>query len=218
MQSVDRSQPGFTSSMFGRVLDTSRSIRASAEYLEVETSDHWTLQSTESLSRLTERLVSDLLPGLAAAESVLIPHLETDLGKRLHDAHREIRQLAERLSIVSDATSRSRGRPGTRPIHDALLALGKSLNEVESMDGAAISQLESSLSESELAELAESLETATAEARARIVMITQPELAPTDAYVLRKRPDLNRAYPTNLAAMESRHALGREPQGQASVG
>ncbi len=164
--------------------------------------NHWTPLSTESLSRLTDSLVSDLLPGLAAAEAVLTPHLETGPGNLLRDAHRKIRQLAERLSMVSDAMSRSRGRSGTRPVRDALLALTKSLSEVESVDRTVVCQLESSLSESELARLAESLATATAQARGDIMLITQPEPAPTDAYVLRKRSDLNRAYAKSLLDLE----------------
>lgn len=186
-------------------------MRASAEHLDVETSDHWTQQSTESLSRLTERLVSDLLPGLAATESVLIPHLETDLGKRLRDAHQTIRQLAERLSIVSEAMSRGRDRSSTRPVHDALVALRKSLDELASLHQAALRQLESSLPETELAKLAEALETAAAEARAHIVLVTQPEPAPTDSYVLRRRPDLDRAYATNLDALERSSRRPRRP-------
>lgn len=188
--------------MLARLLDTVRAIRASAERLDLEASNHWTQQSTESFSHLTERLVSDLLPWLAASESVLAPHLEGDLRNALRDAHRKIRQLAERLSIVSDAMSRSRGRSATRPVHEALLALRESLNEVESLHQAALCRLEASLSENELAQLAESLETATADARAHIVLITQPEPAPTDAYVLRKRPDLNRAYAKSLLDLE----------------
>lgn len=211
MQSLGRSQPKFTPSTLGGLLEPARAIRLSAEHLDVETSNQWTRQSTESLSGLTERLVSDLLPRLAAAESVLTPHLETDLNNLLRDAHQKIRQLAERLSIVSEAMSRSRGRSGKRPVHDALLALRKSLDEVESIDRAALCQLESSLSESELAKLAESLETATAEARAHIVLVTQPEPAPTDAYVLRKRPDLDRAYATNLNAVERISPRPRRP-------
>ena len=179
-----------------------RAIRASAEHLDVETSNHWTQHSTDSLSGLTEGLVSEVLPRLAATESVLIPHLETDLSNALRDAYQEIRQLAERLSIVSEAMSRSRGRSGTKPVHGALLALRRSLEEVESLDQAALCRLEASLPESELAKLAESLQTATAEARAHIVLVTQPEPAPTDAYVLRKRPDLDRAYATNLNAVD----------------
>lgn len=171
-------------------------------HLDGETSNHWTRQSTESLSRLTERLVSDLLPGLLATDSVFIPHLETDLSNSLRDVHQGIRQLAERLSIVSEAMSRSRGRAATRPVHDALLALRKSLDEVESLHQAALCRLETSLPENDLAQLAKSLETATAEARAQVVLITQPEPATTDAYVLRKRPDLNRAYARSLLDLE----------------
>ena len=203
MQSLDHSQPRFTPSTLGRLLDAVRTIRASAEHLDVGTSNRWTQQSTESLSRLSERLVSDLLPCLAATESVLTaPHLEVDLRSALRDAHLKIRQLAERLSMVSEAMSRSRGRPDMRPVHDALLALRKSLDEVESLHQAALCRLEASLSENELAQLAESLEIATAEARGHIVLITQPEPAPTDAYVLRKRPDLDRAYAKSLLDLE----------------
>lgn len=212
MQSLDRSQLKFTPSTLEGLLDPARAIRALAGHLDVEASNHWTQQSTESLSRLTERLVSDLLPCLAATESVLTPHLETDLSNLLRDAHQKIRRLAERLSIVSEAMSRSRGRTGKRPVHDTLLALRKSLDEIESIDRAALCRLESSLSESELASLAESLETATAEARAHIVLVTQPEPAPTDAYVLRKRPDLDRAYATNLNAIERTSPRPRRPQ------
>ncbi len=188
--------------MLGGLIDTAHAIRMSAEHLDAETSNHWRQQSTESLSHLTERLVSDLLPGMLATDSVLITRLETDLSDRLRDAHQKIRQLAERLSMVSEAMSRSRGRSGTGPIHDALLALRKSLDEVELLHQAALCQLESSLSDSEPAELAEALETATAEARARIVLVTQAERATTDAYVLRKRPDLTRAYAKSLLDLE----------------
>ena len=201
-QSLDHGQPQSISPRLGRSFDTVRAIRAMAGRLDLETSNHWTEHSTEFLSRLTERLVSDLLPRLSATDSVLTPHLEADLPDALRDAHRRIRQLAERLSMVSEVMSRSRGRSGTRPVHDAILALRKSLDEVESLHRAALCQLESSLSESELAKLAESLETATAEAREHIVLITQPEPAPTDAYVLRKRPDLNRAYAKSLLDLE----------------
>lgn len=202
MQSRDCNQPRFTPSTLGGLIDTAHAIRISAEHLDAETSNHWRQQSTESLSHLTERLVSDLLPCLAASESVLTPHLESDLTNGLRDAHREIRQLTERLSIVSEAMSRSRGRSGARAVHGALLALRDSLDEVESLDQAALCQLESSLSETELTELAESMETATVEARAHVVLILQPEPAPTDAYVLRKRPDLNRAYARSLLELE----------------
>lgn len=212
MQSLDRSQPKFTPSTLGGLLDPARAIRASAERLELESSNHWTQQSTASLSRLSERLVSDLLPCLAATESVLTPHLETDLSDLLRDSHRKIRQLAERLSIVSEAVSRSRGRPGARPVHEALLALRKSLDELESIECAALRRLESSLSEGELARLAESMPTATAEARAHIVLVTQPEPAPTDAYVLRRRPDLDRAYATNLNTIERTSPRPRRPR------
>lgn len=211
MQSRDRSQSGLTPPTLRGLLDRARAIRASAEHLDAETSNRWTPQSTESLSRLSERLVSDLLPCLAASESVLTPHLETDLTNLLRDAHHRIRQLVERLSIVSEAMSRSRGRYGARPVHDALLELRRSMDEVESLHRAALCQLESSLSESELAKLAESFRTATVEARAHIVLVTQPEPAPTDAYVLRKRPDLNRAYATNLDAVERASPRPRRP-------
>lgn len=201
-QPLDHRQAQSISPSLSRLLDTVRAIRASAEHLDVEASNHWSQQSTESLSHLTERLISDLLPCLAATELVVTPHLEVDVRNALNDAHQRIRQLAERLSIVRDAMSRSRGRSGTRPIHDALLTLRKSLDEVESLERAALCQLESSFSESELPLLAESLETAAAEARAHIVVITQPEPAPTDAYVLRKRPDLNRAYAKSLLDLD----------------
>lgn len=68
----------------------------------------------------------------------------------------------KRLSIVSEAMSRSRGPSGQRPVHDAFLALRKSLDEVDSIDRAALCQLESSLSEGELAKLVESLAAASA--------------------------------------------------------
>lgn len=202
MQSVDRGRPKSTPSTLEGMLDPARVLRAAAQRLDAEALDHWTEQSAESLSRLTERLVSDLLPCLAAVEAVLTPHLETGFSNRMRDGHKTIRRLAERLSIVSEATSRSRGRAGKRPVRDALHALEKSLDEVESIDRAALCQLESSLSENEMTRLGQSMEAATAEARAHIVLITQPEPAPTDAYVLRKRPDLNRAYATNLNAVE----------------
>lgn len=212
MQSRDRSQPGSAPSTFGALLDPARAIRVSAEHLDVETSNHWTQQSTESLVRLSQSLVSELLPCLAATESVLIPHLESDRRNSLRAVHQKIRQLAERLSIVSDVISRSHGRSATRPVHDALLALRQSLDEIESIDRAALGQLESSLSESDLAKLAGSFETATEEARAHIVLVIQPEPAPTDAYVLRKRPDLDRAYATNLNAVERTSPRRRESQ------
>ncbi len=202
MQSLDRIKAGSMPFTHARLFDTVHAIRASAERVDSEASNHWTQQSTESFSHLTERLVSDLLPCLAASESVLAPHLEVDLRNALRDAHQKIRQLAERLSIVSDAMSQSRGRPATRPVRNTLLALRKSLAEVESLHQTALCRLEAFLSENQVAQLAESLETATAEARAHIVLITQPEPAPTDAYVLRKRPDLNRAYARSLLDLE----------------
>ena len=143
MQPLDRSQPRFTPSTLGGLLDPARAIRVSAEHLDCS-------------------------------------------------------------SIVSEATSRSRGRSDRRPVHDALVTLRKSLDEVESIERAALFHLESSLSESDLANLAKSLETATVEARAQIALVAQPEPAPTDAYVLRKRPDLDRAYATNLNAVQRR--------------
>lgn len=185
------------------LLERVRAIRKTAEDVDCESLDRWTQRSAAQLDNLGRRVVSDLLPNLAALESVLAPHLDTSLSHALMTNHRKARELAERLPLVSEAMSRSRGAASaTRVAHVTLRALGELLEELLANGNVALSQLEATLSDSDLAAIGQALEAASRQARANIVLITQPEPAATDAYVLRKRPDLNRAYAKSLLDLE----------------
>lgn len=187
------------------ILETAGDLRRTAERVALESSSRWTPQSTKSLDALTERLVASLLPSLAAAEAVLTPHLGAEWSDAARQIHQRIRRLTERIAAVSEAVSRSR-RPQSVSAQArlALRTLSEALKELEELHGAGFSRLEASLSEEELVEVANSLAAARDEARAHILLVTQPEVAPNESSVLRRRPDLDRAYATNLAELETR--------------
>lgn len=187
----------------GDLLERVRALRKAAEDLDREPADQWTQRSAARFSSLSQRVVSDILPNLAALESVLAPHLDSSSNDALATNHRKTRELAERCSLVSESTSRgSRTASAARMAHATLRALGELLGELLADGDAALSQLETRLSESDLEALGQALEAASRRARANIVLITQPEPAPTDAYVLRKRPDLTRAYAKSLLDLD----------------
>ncbi len=187
-----------------RIVETARDLRRTAERLEVESSQRWTPQSTMSLDALTERLVASLLPNLAAAEAVLTPFLDAESKEGTTQSHRRIRRLAERLAAVSEAVSRSRRPQSVSGQARAVLrALIDALKDLEDRQEAAVAGLEATLSGESLAEVVDSLAAAGREARTHILLVTGPEVAPTEATVLRSRPDLDRAYATNLAELET---------------
>lgn len=186
------------------MVDTTRDLRQTAERLMVASSERWTPQATKSLEVLTERLVTRMLPNLAAIEAVFTPLLDAEWSDATKQSHQRLRRLAERLAVVSEAVSRSR-RPQsvTGQVQAMLRALVEALKELEDRQQAALSRLDADLSDKQLAELAGSLAAAGEEARTHILLVTGPEVAPTEATVLRSRPDLDRAYATNLAELEA---------------
>jgi hypothetical protein len=135
-------------------------------------------------------------------ESVIGPYLDTELKDALIADHQQMRQFAERIAMVSEAISRSR-RPKSEVAQAgvALRALLEVLEELEVHQIAAVSRLVGTFPGS-VGEIAEAFERAIREASKRIVLIIQPEVPATEAYVLRSRPDLNRAYATTLAAVD----------------
>lgn len=188
---------------FDDLAHTTQAIRRTAERILRESSERWTRHSTAELSGLSERLVSDLLPHLAAEESVLIPHLDAGLGAALRASHRKLRELAERIAMVTDASLRSHRPASTARTAQAVLrGLATEMEQLEVLQRAAVSQLEASPADRSLVEIDAALGVAAREARARIVLVTQPEMAATESSVLRRRPDLTRAYAINLSDTE----------------
>lgn len=186
------------------IVETTSELRGAAERLESESSQPWTPQSTRSLEALSERLVDRLLPNLAAFEAVVSPLLDAGSTDAVTRSHQRVRLLAERLAVVSEAVSRSR-RPKSVSTHvrAVLRNLSQALKELERHQDAALSLLETGLSDMKQAEIARSLAAAGKDARARILLVTGPEVAPTESTVLRSRPDLDRAYATSLAELEA---------------
>lgn len=182
---------------FGDLIATSRAISTTAERL-------YRQSSIGPLDGLIATLVAELLPRLAATESVIFPQLPTELSDALRPDHRAIRQLVERMTTVSEAMSRSRrARSETRTAGVALRDLTGALRQLVLDQEAALSHLEANLSAEGLEDAAGLFAEAAKRARAQIVLVGQQEIPPTEAHVMRRRPDLEKAFATNLADLES---------------
>lgn len=116
-----------------------------------------------------------------------------------------IRELIERLAMVSDAAMLSRPRlSALRRLRLVLEELDGSLKVLESDQKEGLARLQSGLPAPQLAHLADSFAIVRQEARKQIMLVTQTEVPLTEAHVFRHRPDLGRAYAASLDALERR--------------
>ena len=158
-----------------------------------------------SLAELNEELISELLPELHAAEQVMFLRLEADVAERLDVDQRRIRNLIERLAMVSDAAMLRRPRASTsRRVRLVLDELDASLKLLESDQEQALAQLRAALPATQLAHVADSFATVKREAKKHIMLVGETEVPITEAHVFRRRPDLGRAYAASLDALERR--------------
>jgi PhoPQ-activated pathogenicity-related protein len=160
---------------------------------------------TSRLEALIDELVSSLVPLMAAEESVLCDHVDHALGDALRQDHREVRGLVERLSMLSAGLDRrSLGATKKEPV--LLAALQKmtiALGRLRTHELATMRHLDEALTTpKEWARLAATLDAAAVDAREHTMLIVRPAIPPTDAHVLRNRPDLTSAYAVSLAEIE----------------
>lgn len=156
-----------------------------------------------SLRNLAERLVSELLPVLAAEEAVLHEYLDPKLYGDLKATGKMLRALIERLEIVTESAERSHSRGADVGLASGVLReTVTTLAALVDQQRAAYRQLRASLSPADQKLLAEALEAAATVARAQTMLIVQPTTPSRASTVLRKRPDLEVAYPVSLAAFE----------------
>ena len=164
------------------------------------------------LAALIDEVVMNLVPLMAAEESVLCPHLGLPLVDALREDHREVRRLVELLNMLLENLERSIGRaPEMGLVLTALLQLTSALGGLLSRQGAALDHLDAILSFDERARLAATLGAAAIDARERTMLIVRPEIPSTASTVLRHRPDLTAAYAMSLAEHDRRSHRGAAP-------
>jgi len=160
---------------------------------------------TSRLEALIDELVSSLVPLMAAEESVLCDDVDHALGDALRQDHREVRGLVERLSMLSAGLDRrSLGAPKKEPVLlAALQQMTIALGRLCTHELATMRHLDEALTTpKEWARLAATLDAAAVDAREHTMLIVRPAIPPTDAHVLRNRPDLTSAYAVSLAEIE----------------
>ncbi len=158
-----------------------------------------------SLAELNDQLISKLLPELHAAEQAVFQHLDAHAAERLDVDQRQIRNLIERLAMVSDAAMLQRPRASTsRRVRLVLDDLNASLKLLEADQEEALAQLRAALPAKQLAHVADSFAAVKREARKHIMLVAETEVPITEAHVFRRRPDLGRAYAASLDALERR--------------
>lgn len=157
------------------------------------------------LEALIDELVSSLVPLMAAEELVLCDGLDPALGDALRKDHREVRRLIERLTMVAEGLDRrSLGTPKKEPVLlAALQQMTIALGRLCTHELATMRHLDEALTiPKEWARLAATLDAAAVDAREHTMLIVRPAIPPTDAHVLRNRPDLTSAYAVSLAEIE----------------
>jgi hypothetical protein len=160
---------------------------------------------TSRLEALIDELVSSLVPLMAAEESVLCDAVDHALGDALRQDHREVRGLVERLSMLSAGLDgRSLGAPKKEPVLlAALQQMTIALGRLCTHELATMRHLDEALTTpEEWARLAATFDAAAVDAREHTMLIVRPAIPPTDAHVLRNRPDLTSAYAVSLAEIE----------------
>jgi hypothetical protein len=173
---------------------------------------------TSRFEALIDELVSSLVPLMAAEERVLCHRLDGALGDPLREDHREMRQLVERLSMLSEGLER-RSRRATKIEQVLLTALQQmtiTLDALRTHQQAALRHLSDTLPLDEQAHLAATLDAAALDAREQTMLIVRPVIPPTAAHVLRNRPDLNAAYAMSLAEIERRVRGGAASEGETN--
>jgi hypothetical protein len=160
---------------------------------------------TSRLEALIDELVSSLVPLMAAEERVLCDDIDHALGAALRQDHREVRGLVERLGMLSeDLDQRSLGASKKGPVVlAALQQMTIALGGLCTHELAAMRHLKETLTTpEEWARLAATFDAAAVDAREHTMLIVRPTIPPTDAHVLRNRPDLTSAYAVSLAEIE----------------
>lgn len=186
-----------------RLLDSTKTTRASAGRVTQELAGASTAQLARSLRSLTELLVSDLLPLLDAEEQVICRRVDPDLSAALKTDHRNMRVLTERLAMLSESAERSlRRAPQAKPVDRALRETMAVLEALERDQRAAFRRLEEVLPAADREQVAAQLRTAVPDARERLMLIVRPPMPPRASSVLRKRPDLNSARAVSLAEID----------------
>lgn len=159
------------------------------------------------LERLIDSTVGELVPLMAAEEAAVLPRLDAAQQEAMGCTFREVRALAERLAVLLENLQRRLARgPERKPLQCALMDLGGALNRLLRYRQAARQRLSDALSAEELRRLAGRLGQSEADARARTLLIAQPEIPPTVAHHMRSRPDLHIAYPITLAELNRKRA------------
>lgn len=188
---------------FADLIETTREISGTAERLGRESSNGWTPRSTKALGDLSERLVANLLPSLAAMESVISPHLDPDLSEATKADHRKMRQLIERIAIVSESMARDRrAKSDLRPVRLVLRDLTEALQQLRIHEDTSVRRLEATLSTEGLEEAARLFAEAAQRARTQILLVAQRQIPATEAWVLRRRYDLVQAFTIPLSDLE----------------
>ena len=160
---------------------------------------------TSRLEALIDDLVSNLVPLMAAEESVLCPEFDSHLADALRKDHSEMRRLIERLNMVADSLERripsafAKG-PGRTTLRQMTSALG----DLHTHQLDALRHLGETLPLDYQAPLAARLDAAAIDARERTMLIVRPEIPPTASTVLRHRPDLTAAYAMSVAEYDRR--------------
>jgi Hemerythrin HHE cation binding domain len=177
---------------------------------------------TSRLEALIDELVSRLVPLMAAEESVLCDDVDHALGDALRQDHREVRGLVERLSMLSAGLDRrSLGAPKKEPLLlAALRQMTIALGRLCTHELATMRHLDEALTTpKEWARLAATLDAAAVDAREHTMLIVRPAILPTDAHVLRNRPDLTSAYAVSLAEIDrqSHRSASAIPRGEPAA-
>jgi len=193
-----------------RPLAVTQDILASARRIASQLNAVSADQLTRRLRSLTAHLVSDLIPLLDAEARVAHDLVDAERRCDLESDHRQVRLLTERLEMITDNLERQRRRaPDRALVQRALREVVTALAALESHQRVAFVHLDKSLPPENKARLAKAFEEAAIAARTRTMLIDRPDVPPTASTVLRKRPDLDTAYPISLADLEGPPAPSR---------
>lgn len=174
-----------------------------------------------SVQALTDLLIEELMPLMAAEESAIAPRLDGGLREALAADHRRLAELSDRLEmLIAPVQRRVPGEPDRKRLARSIADLTVALDALLGRQEMAYLGLAASLGLDDLQELAGELDRGETDARRRTVLIAWPEIPPTTAHVMRSRPELHIAYPTTLAALKPRpgEAAGQIRDGQSPPG
>ncbi len=182
---------------------TTERLLVNARHVGSDLNHRTSVQLAPVLLHLVDSLVHDLVPLMAAEETVVCPRLTPSLGEAISRDHSEVRDSADQLAMLSaDLQGHLPRLRNQKPLGRALSGLVDRLERLLAHQLMAQAALTAAYSTSELKVFDVELACCEAEARKQTVLVAWPQVSATTAVVLRSRPDLQVAYPISLAELE----------------